>query len=561
MLDLVIRGGDVVDGSGLASYRADVGIQGDRIVAIGRVGDRARSEIDAEGHVVTPGFIDGHTHMDAQVFWDQLGSCSCWHGVSTVVMGNCGFTLAPARADARELAVRSLERAEDISADAMAAGIDAKWEHYREYLDAVDLLPKGINYAGYIGHSALRTFIMGERAFEEEATEADLEEMERELEDALRAGAVGLSTSRAGAHETSDGRPVASRLASWEEVRRLVGSMASVGSSVFELAQEPVVFPDSDPALRADFFDRLRRLAVESGATVTLGVPTMSVDEHLGLLDSTAQAGGRIFGQSHSRGISVVMSFLTQLPFDRLPHWTELKALSPDEKLRALRDPDLRRKLVETAHGDDYGRAIGAEARKPDFDRMRVMEGPLPPNPTVAEKARQRGVDPVELIIDLAIETSLRQLFVQPLHTDADEVVLPILQHPRTVMTFSDSGAHVSQIMDGSIQTHLLAYWVRERQAFRLEDAVRMITLAPARAWGFSDRGLLREGMIADVNVFDPATVSPEMPTVEHDLPAGAKRLKQKATGFRATVVGGQTVHLDGEHTGALPGRLLRSKH
>jgi N-acyl-D-aspartate/D-glutamate deacylase len=255
------------------------------------------------------------------------------------------------------------------------------------------------------------------------------------------------------------------------------------------------------------------------------------------------------------------MSFLTQLPFDQLPYWKEVKALSPEEKLRALRDPEMRRKLVDSAHTAGYGRATGAKALMPTFDRMRVMERPLPPNPTVAEKARQRGVDPVELIIDLAVESSLGQFFLQPIHTDADEVVLPILRHPRTVMTFSDSGAHVSQIMDGSIQTHLLAYWVRERQAFTLEDAVRMITLAPARAWGFSDRGLLRDGMIADINVFDPTIVAPELPTVEHDLPAGAKRLKQQAIGFRATVVGGQIVHLDGEHTGALPGRLLRARH
>src|SRR5262249_31709827 len=208
--DLVIKNGTVIDGSGLPRYRADVGVRHGRITTIGRIRERAREVVDAEGHVVTPGFIDGHTHMDAQIFWDPLGSCSCWHGVTTVVMGNCGFTLAPARPSTRELVVRNLERAEDISAAAMEVGIDWSWETFREYLDAVDQLPKGINYAAQIGHSALRTYVMGERAFEANASDDDLAAMERELRDALLAGAVGFTTSRFEAHRTMDDRPVAS---------------------------------------------------------------------------------------------------------------------------------------------------------------------------------------------------------------------------------------------------------------------------------------------------------------------------------------------------------------
>ncbi len=222
--DVVIRNGTVVDGTGLAPYRADVGVRGGIITAIGRISERGeQADVDAEGHVVTPGFIDGHTHMDAQVFWDRLGTNSCWHGVTTVVMGHCGFTLAPASADDRHLVVRNLERAEDISGAAMAAGIDWTWTTFAEYLDAVDRLPKGINYAANVGHSALRTFAMGERAFAEQAAPEDLEAMEAELRSALRAGAYGFTTSRTHHHETSDNRPVASRLASWEEVRHLVG--------------------------------------------------------------------------------------------------------------------------------------------------------------------------------------------------------------------------------------------------------------------------------------------------------------------------------------------------
>src|SRR5688572_32360462 len=233
--DLVIKNGVVIDGSGMPRYRGDVGVVGGRIAAVGRIRESAREVIDADGQVVAPGFVDGHTHMDAQVFWDPLGSCSCWHGVTTVVMGHCGFTLAPSSAEQRHLVVRNLERAEDISGAAMAAGIDWTWTTFAEYLDAIDRLPKGINYAANIGHSALRTYAMGERAFTDEATVDDQRAMADELRNALRAGAYGFTTSRTHHHETSDNRPVASRIASWEEVRDLVRVMGDLGVGVFQL--------------------------------------------------------------------------------------------------------------------------------------------------------------------------------------------------------------------------------------------------------------------------------------------------------------------------------------
>lgn len=560
--DLVIRDGTVVDGSGGAPYRADVGVRHGRIVKLGRIRDRGRDEVDAEGHVVTPGFIDGHTHMDAQVLWDPLGTCSCWHGVTSVVMGNCGFTLAPARANERGLVVRNLERAEDISAEAMAVGIDWTWETFPEYLDTLARLPKGINYAANVGHSALRTWAMGERAFEEPGTEADQEIMARELRDALRAGAIGFTTSRTTNHETSDDRPVASRLASWDEVRRLVGVMGDAGAGIFEIAQEPAA-RSSDPDQRAEYFERMRRLSVETGVTCTFGVLSATRDGHdwrgqLEMIDAAAATGGRMYGQAHCREFSVLLSFKTRLPFDVLPEWKEVRALPLDEQARALRDPDLRKKLVAAAHDGNYGRAIGAETRKPDYRWLRILDQPVPPNPTVADVAAQRGVDPIDLMIDLALDSNFEQLFVQVIANRDPDDLLTIMTHPRTVMTFSDSGAHVSQIMDSSIQTHLLAHWVRDRQALSLEQAVRMLTLEPATAWGFADRGLVREGLVADLNVFDPARVAPNMPTIETDLPAGAKRLKQTSAGIRATVVSGQVVLRDGVHTGALPGQLLR---
>jgi N-acyl-D-aspartate/D-glutamate deacylase len=526
-----------------------------RIVKVGRIRDRADRVIDAGGHVVTPGFIDGHTHMDAQVMWDPLGTCSCFHGVTTVVMGNCGFTLAPARPEARDLAVRSLERAEDISPAALDAGIDWTWETFPEYLDVVDQRPKGINYAAYVGHSALRTWAMGERGFTDVATADDLALMERSLREALQAGAIGFTTSRSDAHETSDNRPVASRLATWEEVRRLVGVMGDLGVGVFELAREPASNYSSDPERQAESLKRLTDLAVDTGVPITFG--TLNAGS-VAYLDTVAGAGGRAFGQTHSRGIISVTSFRSRLPFDVLTEWRAIRSKSLDEQRRALADPDVRKRLIHAAHHGDYPKAIGAEARRPDFEAMRIFDHPLPPHPTVDEAAKERGVDPVELIIDLSLKTDFNQLFIQPISSTRTEDLRASMKHPRTVMTFSDSGAHVSQICDSSIQTYLLSHWVRDRQDFTLEEAVRMLTLTPATAWGFADRGLIREGFTADINVFDPETVTPELPTIATDLPGGARRLVQKASGFLATIVSGQVVLDRGEPTGALPGRLLR---
>src|SRR6266702_7973622 len=446
--DLVIKNGWVVDGSGLPKYRADVGVKGGRIASIGRIRESAREVIDADGQVVSPGFVDGHTHMDAQVFWDPLGTSSCWHGITSVVMGNCGFTLAPCAKADRSLVIRNLQRAEDISAEAMEAGIEWTWTTYAQFLDTLESLPKGINYSGYMGHTALRTYVMGERAFDQAATEEDMKAMEAELRSALTAGAMGFTTSRSPSHETPDRRPVASRVAAWEEVRRLVGAMGEMNAGIFEIAGESVDREPGHPGL-ADYQRRLRELAVETGRPVTFGLFSRKDAPDIWrtyakLLDETAAAGGRMFAQVHSRWLSAILSFKTQLPFDRLPVWKDLRALPLAEQKQRLRDPELRRRLVEAA--------------------------------------------------------------------------LELIKHPRTVVTFSDSGAHVSQLMDASLQSHLLSHWVRAKQALTLEQAVRMLTFDTATHWGFADRGLVREGFAADLVVFDPDTVAPEMPEVVNDV-------------------------------------------
>jgi N-acyl-D-amino-acid deacylase len=558
--DLLIKNGTVIDGSGMPRYRADVAVSHGRVAAIGRIREQAREVVDADGHVVTPGFVDGHTHMDAQVFWDPLGTCSCWHGVTTVVMGNCGFTLAPCGKADRHLVVRNLERAEDIAAEAMDAGIEWTWTTFPEFLDRVAALPKGINYAGYLGHSALRTYVMGERAFEQPASEDDLRAMERELRDGLRAGAIGFTTSRSPSHETPDRRPVASRLATWHEVRRLVGVMGDLNAGIFELAGERF---GGDPQALREYHVRLRDLAVETGRPITWGLFSRREDPdtwrvYLQLLEETAAAGGRMFAQVHSRALAVVLSFQTNLPFDRLQVWAELRVLPLAEQRQRLLDPELRQRLVAAARERDQRRAVGAEPRPAAYEWIFAMDCAEGPHRSVADIAGERGVDPVTAMIDLALEKDLERFFLQPIANEDQNHALELMKHPRTVVTFSDSGAHVSQIMDASLQTHVLSHWVRAKQAFTLEQAVRLLSFVPATQWGFADRGLIREGLAADLLVFDPETIAPEMPEVVRDLPAGARRLVQRSRGIAATVVNGEVVLRDGKPTGARPGQLLR---
>lgn len=390
--DVVIRNGTVVDGSGLGSFRADVGLVGDRIAAVGRITERGAREIDADGHVVTPGFVDGHTHMDAQVFWDATGSSSCWHGVTTAVMGNCGFTLAPVHADQRALVVRNLERAEDMDPAALDAGIDWSFESFPEYLAAVDRLPKGINFAAHIGHSALRTWAMGERAFDGEATGDDLALMAGQVAEAMAAGAIGLSTSRNPHHETSDGRPVASRLAAWEEVEHLVDVVGAHGGGMFESADADMTSPD--PEVRQRALDRMTALSAATGVTATFGMVAMRTSGYLlDFLDQAATAGGRMVAQTHCRGISVLLSLKTRLPFDLLPAWADLRTRPLEEQLNQLGDPMRRVPYVEAAVRGEFPTytGVGAQARPPDYDGIRVYRHGLPPNPSVAEVAAQRG--------------------------------------------------------------------------------------------------------------------------------------------------------------------------
>jgi len=565
-LDLLVRNGVVVDGSGAERYRADVGVKDGRIVEIGRIRAPAERTIDADGMIVSPGFIDGHTHMDAQVAWDKQGSCSCWHGVTSVIMGNCGFALAPCKPEDREWFARCLTAVEDIPTEAMMAGIDWTWETFPEYLATVDRLPKAINYGAYIGHSALRMYTMGRRGVEEKATEDDLKRMADTVTEALRAGAMGFSTSRATTHVTPDNSPIASRIGDWEEIERLVAAMAELDAGVLQIAPDT----SSGPAQRA-FYERLRQVVLKGGRPTMFGV----LSTHQGVdpnpwqfqtewIDAVTAAGGKVLGQATTRSINAVFSLRSYLPFDVLPEWSQVRALPLAEQKRRLADPEVRRRLVaEEARMKPRdkvfqgGGAATTDPRKPNYANLFPMFSVDWNDPSVADLAQARGQHPVEVMIDLALENENR-MFVQPLVNEEPDHVLGMLRHPRTLATFSDSGAHVCQEMGSSLQTHMLSYWVRNKQAFTLEQAVRKLTHDNAAAWNLADRGLVRTGYAADLVIFDEAEIRPALPTVEHDLPGGARRLVQKAEGIAATVVNGAVTFRNGKSTGEFGGQVLK---
>ncbi len=562
--DLLIHGGTVVDGSGLPGYRADVGITDGIITAIGDLkGERAKQSIDAEGHVVAPGFVDGHTHMDAQIFWDPLGTCSCWNGVTSVVMGNCGFTIAPCAKKDRRLVYSNLERAEDISPEAMEAGIPWSWETIPEYFDTVDKLPKGINYASYVGHSAVRTYVMGQRAFTDKATPDDLEAMKRQVEIGLRAGAIGFSTTRSSNHRTAEGHPVASRVGDWSEVQALAGVMADLGTGVFEISRG---IGNVDAEERTAELKRMKSLAIDTGVPITFGgawshrkQPNMW-REQFAMVDETVAEGGKVMVQATSTWNGSLRSFETATPFDHFPVWNEFRKLPLAEQERGLRDPEMRKRLVDAANNTERSKdpsLTNVQLRDVDWKWIFPQLTAMPPFRSIAEISAERGIDPVEAFIDIALEHHLKIFFINPSNNEDQDFVLALIRHPNTAVTFSDSGAHVASTVN-PVHSYLLGHWVRERQAMTMEAAVRKLTFDIAAFWGLHQRGLLREGWHGDVCIFDPQTIQPQMPTLARDLPAGAARLIQKADGIKATVVNGQVMIQDNQHSGALSGRLLR---
>ena len=562
--DVIVHGGTVVDGSGLPGYRADVGIKDGYIAAIGDLkGQAAKEKIDAEGHVVAPGFIDAHTHFDAQVFWDPLGSNVCWSGVTSIIMGNCSYTLAPCTEKNKRLVFSNLERAEEISAEAMEAGIPWSWETIPEHMNALERLPKGLNMGTHVGHSALRTYVMGQRAFTDQATPDEIATMRRHVIEGMRAGTLGFSAARSPSHRTAEGNPVASRVADWSEIEAMVQTLADLGTGIFQVSRG---FGSNDPEERKAERDQIKDLTLKTKVPFTCGTTWYRRTkpdywrEQFAMVDDITAGGGKVMVQGSPVWSGSMRSFETVTPFDKFPVWNEFRLLPLAEQAKGLRDPEMRKKLIEVAKNtkqSDDPSLPNYFLHKIDWNWIFPYENPLPPHRSVASIAKERNQDPIETFIDLSLEQDLKAFFFAPAHNESEEFNLALVRHPNCGVTFSDAGAHVSTAIN-PVQSYYLGYWVREKQAVPLETAVRKMTFELASFWGLEGRGLLRQGYHADVTIFNPKTVAPKKPAMANDLPTGAKRLVYKADGFLATIVNGQIYMRNNEHTGALAGQLMR---
>jgi N-acyl-D-amino-acid deacylase len=564
--DLVLRGGVLVDGTGADPVVADVAVRDGRIAAVGRVPGRGAEELDAAGCVVTPGFVDLHTHYDGQVTWEHTLTPSSGHGVTTVVMGNCGVGFAPLRPEHREIAIKLMEGVEDIPDVVMSTGVPFNWESFPEYLDALDARTADIDFAAQLPHSPLRVFVMGERGAElEPPTDDDLAEMRRLTAEAVRAGAIGVSTSRTYAHRFKDGRPAPSVNTEDAEVLNLADGLRDAGTGVFQLVPDTSQPPEQQ-------LDLLRRIAQRSGRPLSFTLTQSPGQPGVWrtMLDGLEQAkadGLAIRGQVLPRPVAALLGLELSLhPFALHPSFRAIEPLPLAEKVRELRRPELRRRLLAESPADphEFFRWIVS-----GHEELFVLGDPPNYHPdaadSIAARARATGVDPLELIYDTLLERDGHEVLYRPMgNSEGDRfesVGRNMLHSDRTVIGLGDGGAHYSMICDAAYTTYFLTYWVRDAPDDRrveLPDAVRMLTRDPAETAGLLDRGLVATGYKADLNVIDLDRLHLHAPLPAWDLPAGGRRLRQRADGYRATVVSGAVTYRGGEATGALPGRLVR---
>jgi N-acyl-D-aspartate/D-glutamate deacylase len=561
--DLVIRGGTVVDGTGVPARTADVAISGGIVTEVGVVDGSAYREIDADGALVTPGFVDIHTHYDGQATWDERMQPSSWHGVTTVVFGNCGVGFAPVHNADHDKLVELMEGVEDIPGAALHEGLKWGWNSFADYLDACDG-PKDMDIATQVPHGALRLHVMGERgANREDATPEDIAEMGRLAAEGIAAGALGFSTSRTSNHKTSTGDFTPTLTAAAEELVGIAEAVGLGGAGVFQLVSD---FTDRDRE-----FQMFRDMCEISGRPLSFTIveSPRSAEFHQDLLARIEQArtdGFRITGQCPVRPIGILLGFECTLnPFMRNPVWAEVAGLAPKDRVAALNDPDRRRRLLESAGGTDATLVGGNLVEK--FEVMFEMgESPYyepAPDQTVTRRAAAAGVSPAEYALDILLKNDGTNMLWLPF-TNYGKFNLDgtreLLTHPFTVPALSDGGAHVGTICDGSFPTTLLQHWGRDRPEGRidLEFLVQRQCRDTARTVGLNDRGVLAPGYRADVNVIDFEHLRARGPELAYDLPAGGRRVLQRADGYLHTVVAGEETYAAGEPTGALPGRLVR---
>jgi len=558
MHDLVIRGGDVVDGTGRPAFRADVAVDGDRIVAVGEVNEGGWRSVDADGRLVTPGFVDPHTHLDAQLFWDPLASPCCWHGITSVVVGNCGVGFAPVRAGDEERLARTLESVEQIPSESILAGVPFGWRSYGGYLDALAARPLGVNASGLVGHAALRQFAMGESASDEgrNPRDAELASMRTQVTEALSAGALGFSTSRTASHATPEGTPIPGSFAPDEELFALAGALREAGRGLVQWVAgfgERERGPDY-PGARAEV-RRMGETARRSGRGVVFSifthelVPTL----HRIVLEEAARLGPGVRPMFNPRAVLSLIGLENRSPL-RASSWKAFYERPARERLAALEDESLRRALCE----------VRPEAERRAAEAL-FLFGPerceyeLRPERRLDAVARVRGERPAETVVSLFRETRGRQLFAELNSNQRADAILEVFRHPGMLVGLGDAGAHVTGICDASMTTHVLGHWARDRGELRVEEAVRRLCSEPARIFGLAGRGVIEPGAFADLNVIDLAALEPAVPEFAHDFPAGAGRWVQRARGYELTVVNGQVAVEHGRHTGRLAGRVLRA--
>lgn len=569
MNDLLIRAGTLIDGSGGAPTTADVAVENGRITAVGKLnGVRARRVLDADGLLVTPGFVDVHTHYDGQATWDPLLSPSCWHGVTTAVMGNCGVGFAPMKPDQREFLIELMEGVEDIPGSVLAEGIDWGWESFAQYLDTLAAKPRIMDLGTQLPHAPLRYYVMGERgAAREPATDADLRRMADLAEQAIEAGALGFSTSRTLLHKTARGDYVPNFNAAARELQAIGAGIKRTGRGVLQLLSD---FEDTDAE-----FELLCDWSRSSGRPLSFTL-TQRADfpgqwlRLLELIEQAQQRGIAIRGQVAPRAVGLMLGLQASLhPFMTKPSYIRIADLPLAERVARMRDPALRAKILAEPYDAMPGRVPAfISVLLNNFKRMFRLGDPPnyePPLETSAAAcAAAAGVAPLDLVYDWLLEDDGKALLYLTAVNYIDgnlDATLHMLRHPYTVVGLGDGGAHCGSICDGSFPTFMLLHWTRERsrgEKLPLEFAVRRQTRAPAELIGLHDRGLIAPGMKADVNLIDHAKLALAPPSIVSDLPAGGRRLMQTARGYVATVVSGEVVIEHDRPTGALPGKLLR---
>jgi N-acyl-D-aspartate/D-glutamate deacylase len=576
MHDLVIRAGTVVDGTGAPAFTADVAIDGGIVTVVGRAG-KGRRELDADGALVTPGFVDVHTHFDGQATWDPHLTPSCWHGVTTAVLGNCGVGFAPADPTKHDWLIGLMEGVEDIPGSALSEGMAFDWETFPEYLDALERMPRAMDIGTHVPHGAVRAYVMGERGARNEASTADdIAGMAAIVEDALRAGALGFSTSRTMGHRAIDGEPVPGTFAAEDELFAIAGALAEVGHGVFELAPAGTggeAAGDSPDAHEAEI-DWIVRLAEATGVSVTFLIMQSHVDPERWRyqMDASRRAradGTLVYPQVASRCFGMLVGHQSRAnPFRSRPTYQGLLELALPARVARLRDPEVRARILAEGPPPASPGTMAAQMQSSMFEALYPLGTPPEYEPTADTSLRAIADREGRSIEDVAYDAMLahdgRELLLYPLLNFGNgsyDALYEMMTDPITVQGLGDGGAHCGIVCDASMTTYMLSHWVRDRSRgprLELESAVQRLTEGPAALYGLHDRGVLAPGMRGDVNVIDFEHVGIEAPEMVFDLPAGAGRMIQRSTGYVATVLAGETVVESAECTDAMPGALVR---